>query len=64
MPNAMTNIGGALCESSVIPFIVARLVACRKFWLSLAARAGIFLHPLRGVNTPYFLHTPPTNLIW
>jgi len=37
MPNAMatqSNIGGALCESSVIPF----LVACRKFWLTLTAR--------------------------
>jgi len=31
---AQPNIGGALCESSVIPF----LVACRKFWLTLAAR--------------------------
>ena len=27
-----------------------------------SAIAGIFLHPLRGVNTPYFLRTsPPTN---
>jgi len=38
MPNVMDaqpiNIGGALCESSVIPF----LVTCRKFWLTLAAR--------------------------
>ena len=37
MPNVMAaqpNIGGARCESSVIPF----LVACRKFWLTLAAR--------------------------
>jgi len=33
MPNVMAaqpNIGGALCESSVIPF----LVPCRKVWLS------------------------------
>ena len=28
------NIGGALCESSAIPFLVAR----RKFWLTTAAR--------------------------
>jgi len=37
MPNVMAaqlNIGGALCESSVIPFFVAR----RKFWLMPAAR--------------------------
>jgi len=33
MPNVMAavpNIGGALCESSVIPFIVRR----RKIWLT------------------------------
>jgi len=30
---AQPNIGGALCESSVIPFLVAR----RKFWLTPAA---------------------------
>jgi len=37
MPNMMDaqpNIGGALCESSVIPFLVPR----RKVWLTLAAR--------------------------
>jgi len=37
MPNVMAarlNIGGALCESSAIPFLVAR----RKFWLTTAAR--------------------------
>ena len=37
MPNVMAdrlNIGGALCESSVILFLVAR----RKFWLTPAAR--------------------------
>jgi len=37
MPNVMAarpNIGGALCESSVIPFLVAR----PKFWLTIAAR--------------------------
>jgi len=36
MPNVMAalpNIGGALCESSVIPFLVAR----RKVWLTPAA---------------------------
>jgi len=36
MPNAMVaqpNIGGALCESSVIPFLVPR----RKVWLTPAA---------------------------
>jgi len=36
MPNVMAaqpNIGGALCDSSVIPF----LVPCRKFWLTPAA---------------------------
>jgi len=36
MPNvmaAMPNIGGALCESSVIPFLVPR----RKVWLTPAA---------------------------
>jgi len=36
MPNAMAaqpNIGGALCESSVIPFLVPR----RKVWLRPAA---------------------------
>ena len=36
MPNVMAaqpNIGGALCESSVIPFLVPR----RKFWLTPAA---------------------------
>jgi len=36
MPNvvaALLNIGGALCESSVIPFLVRR----RKFWLAPAA---------------------------
>jgi len=36
MPNVMAaqpNIGGALCESSVIPFIVPR----RKVWLRPAA---------------------------
>ena len=36
MPNVMAalpNIGGALCESSVIPF----LVPCRKVWLTPAA---------------------------
>jgi len=36
MPNVMAaqpNIGGALCESSVIPFIVPR----RKVWLTTAA---------------------------
>ena len=26
--------------------------------------AGIFLHPVRGVNTPYFFTYTPTNLIW
>ena len=30
----LPNIGGDLCESSVIPFLVAR----RKFWLTPAAR--------------------------
>jgi len=30
---AQSNIGGALCESCVIPF----LVPCRKFWLTRAA---------------------------
>jgi len=37
MPNVMAaqpNIGGALCESSVIPF----LVPCQKVWLTSAAR--------------------------
>jgi len=37
MPNLMAaqpNIGGALCESSVIQFLVPR----RKFWLTAAAR--------------------------
>jgi len=36
MPNAMAaqpNIGGAVCESSVIPF----LVPCHKIWLRPAA---------------------------
>jgi len=36
MPNVMAaqpNIGGALCESSVIPFLVSR----RKVWLRSAA---------------------------
>jgi len=36
MPNVMAalpNIGGALCESSVIPFLVPR----RKVWLTSAA---------------------------
>ena len=36
MPNVMAaqpNIGGALCKSSVIPF----LVPCRIFWLTSAA---------------------------
>jgi len=36
MPNVMAtlpNTGGALCESSVIPFLVPR----RKFWLTPAA---------------------------
>jgi len=31
---AQPNIGGALCESSVIPFLVAR----RKFWPTPAGR--------------------------
>ena len=31
---AQPNIGGALCESSVIPFLVPR----RKFWLTPAAQ--------------------------
>ena len=37
MPNVMAaqpNIGGALCKSSVIPF----LVQCYKVWLTAAAR--------------------------
>jgi len=37
MPNVMVsqpNIGGALCESCVIPFLVPR----RKVWLMPAAR--------------------------
>jgi len=37
MPNVMAalpNIGGALCESSVIPFLVQR----QKVWLTPAAR--------------------------
>jgi len=37
MPNVMAaylNIGGALCESSVIPFLVPR----HKVWLTAAAR--------------------------
>ena len=37
MPNVMAaqpNIGGALCGSSVIPF----LVSCQKVWLTAAAR--------------------------
>ena len=37
MPNAMAaqqNTGGALCKSSLIPY----LVPCRKVWLTLAAR--------------------------
>jgi len=36
MPNVMAaqpNIGGALCESSIIPFLVPR----RKVWLTPAA---------------------------
>jgi len=36
MPNVMAavpNVGGALCESSIIPF----LVPCRKVWLTPAA---------------------------
>jgi len=36
MPNEMAaqvNIGGTLCESSVIPF----LVPCHKVWLLMAA---------------------------
>jgi len=39
MPNVMAaqpNIGGALCKHSVILFLV--VVACRKFWLTPAAR--------------------------
>ena len=39
MPNvvvAQPNIGGALCESSVIPF----LVPYRKVWLTLAAEVA------------------------
>ena len=40
MPNviaALPNIGGALCESSVIPFLVSRLAAvrqtcCKRSW--------------------------------
>jgi len=37
MPNVMAvkrNIGGAVCESSVIPFLVPR----HKLWLTPAAR--------------------------
>ena len=37
MPNVMAakpNIGGALCDSCVIPFLVAR----RKVWLTSAAK--------------------------
>jgi len=37
MPNVMAaqpNVGGALCESSVMPF----LVPCHKVWLMAAAR--------------------------
>jgi len=37
MPNVMAaqpNVGGALCESSVIPFLVPR----HKVWLTAAAR--------------------------
>jgi len=37
MPNVMAtqpNIGGTLCESSVIPFLAPR----RKVWLTPAAR--------------------------
>jgi len=37
MPNVMaaqSNIGGALCKSSVIPFLVPR----HKVWLTAAAR--------------------------
>jgi len=40
MPNVMAvqpNIGGALCESSVIPFLVPR----HKVWLTAAAQVPI-----------------------
>ena len=40
MPNVMAaqpNIGGAVCESSVIPFLVPR----RKAWLTPAARVPV-----------------------
>jgi len=49
MPNMMTavpNIGGALCESSVIPFLVPR----RKVWLSkLRLPVGIWT-PIKYTN--------------
>jgi len=35
-------VGGALCESSVIPFLVAR----RKFWLTPAARVRVVTLPI------------------
>jgi len=38
MPNVMaaqSNIGGALCESSVIPFLIPRLIPRRKLVLGM-----------------------------
>jgi len=45
MPNVMAaqpNIGGALCESSVIPFLVPR----RKVWLTPAAEVHAVTLPI------------------
>jgi len=42
MPNVMAalpNTGGALCQSSVIPF----LIACGKVWLTHTARVALII---------------------
>jgi len=56
MPNVMAaqrNISDALCESSIIPFLVPR----RKVWLTPAAGVPLHLSKFRqGVRAPKNVH--------
>jgi len=51
MPNVMaaqTNIGGAVCESSVIPFLVSR----RKVWRRRCSNEGKTRNPMKFAGVP------------
>jgi len=61
IPNVMAappNIGGALCESSVIPFLVPR----RKVWLTPAAGVRAVMLP-RSQKTRRKLNVAPGKIL-